>query len=136
MTTIPSQKIKNRFPPSALAGWFEDRRGKLYPARKFLIRVGVTLVVLVFVSATLHIALDIYGLFRPVAGREIRIYHEERISKYLLMQRYVPANYNGLIIGIGAMAMIVGGVVLVFSFVNLQFGVLFLLSISSLSIPP
>src|SRR5690349_2005648 len=37
---------------------------------------------------------------------------------------------NGLIIGLGAMAMLIGAVVLVFSFVNLQFGVLFLLSIS------
>jgi hypothetical protein len=37
---------------------------------------------------------------------------------------------NGLIVGLGAIAMLIGGIVLVFSFVNLQFGVLFLLSIS------
>jgi hypothetical protein len=57
------------------------------------------LAALILVSVVFHIALDTYGLFRPVAGREIRVYHEERISKFLLMQRYVPANYNGLIIG-------------------------------------
>jgi hypothetical protein len=99
MTSTPRHNIKNRFPPSALTGWFEDRGSKFYPARKFLVRAGVTLVAMAFISVALHVALDIYGLFRPVAGREIRIYHEERISKYLLMQRYVPANFNGLIIG-------------------------------------
>lgn len=99
MTTIPGHNITNRFPPSKLAGWFEDRESRSFPARQFLIRTVVALGILIIVSVALHITFDIYGLFRPVTGRKIQIYHEERISKYLLMQRYVPANYNGLVIG-------------------------------------
>jgi hypothetical protein len=43
--------------------------------------------------------LDIYGLFRPVKGRELPVYHAERISKYLLSYRYVPQNFNTVLLG-------------------------------------
>jgi hypothetical protein len=46
-----------------------------------------------------NITFDIYGLFRNVAGRELPVYHNERVSKYLLSYRYIPKNYNTIIIG-------------------------------------
>lgn len=47
----------------------------------------------------LNIALDIYGLFRNAAGRELPVYHNERVAKYLLSYHYVPENFNTIIIG-------------------------------------
>lgn len=46
-----------------------------------------------------NVLIDIFGLFRPVKGRKIRIHHNERISKYLLSFRYIPRNFNTIIIG-------------------------------------
>jgi hypothetical protein len=43
--------------------------------------------------------LDIYGLFRPVKGRELPVYHAERISKYLLSYQYIPQNFNTVLLG-------------------------------------
>lgn len=90
--------INSNFPPSALAWWF-DRGGKLFTPRQFLIRSGVAFLIVALVSVAIHVGVDLYGLFRPVKDREVKIYHEERISKYLLMHEYVPANFNGLIMG-------------------------------------
>lgn len=46
-----------------------------------------------------NISFDIYGLFRNAAGRELPVYHNERVAKYLLSYRYVPANFNTIVIG-------------------------------------
>jgi hypothetical protein len=43
--------------------------------------------------------LDIFGLFRPVKGRNLPVYHAERISKYLLSYRYIPQNFNTVLLG-------------------------------------
>lgn len=47
----------------------------------------------------INISLDIYGLFRNAAGRELPVYHNERVAKYLLSYHYVPDNFNTIIIG-------------------------------------
>jgi len=44
-------------------------------------------------------ALDIYGLFRNPAGRELPVYGNERVAKYLMGKRYVQANFDGVLIG-------------------------------------
>ena len=42
---------------------------------------------------------DPYGLFQNPAGRKLFACLADREAKYLLSERYVPANFNGLIIG-------------------------------------
>ncbi len=51
---------------------------------------------------TVNFYLDIYGLFRPAAGRQISIYGEERIAKYLHSFRYIPENFDGVLLGSSA----------------------------------
>jgi hypothetical protein len=46
-----------------------------------------------------NIWIDIYGLFLPVKGREIPVYNNDRISKYLLSHRYIPQNFDVAILG-------------------------------------
>jgi hypothetical protein len=40
-----------------------------------------------------------YGLFGDVRGKRIKIYGNERTSKYLLSFNYIPLNFDGLLIG-------------------------------------
>lgn len=40
-----------------------------------------------------------YGLFGNTKGRSIKIWHNERTSKYLLSYNYIPANFEGILIG-------------------------------------
>src|SRR5688572_24466845 len=49
--------------------------------------------------AGVNVWIDIYGLFLPVKGREIQVYNNDRISKYLLSYRYIPQNFNVAILG-------------------------------------
>ena len=43
--------------------------------------------------------LDFYGIYGDSKGRELRIYTNDRLSKYLLSLNYIPANFDGLLIG-------------------------------------
>ncbi|NHE55650.1 hypothetical protein [Cyclobacterium plantarum] len=54
----------------------------------FLTAVGLML---------LNIGLDIFGVFG--FKKNIRVYGEERISKYLMAFRYIPENFDGVILG-------------------------------------
>ena len=47
----------------------------------------------------LNARLDIYGLFRDTHGRSLPIYDSERRGKYLLSHRYVPENFQGVLLG-------------------------------------
>jgi len=42
---------------------------------------------------------DIFGVFRDARGRSLRVYFNERTAKYLLNERYVPQNFDALLIG-------------------------------------
>ncbi len=42
---------------------------------------------------------DCYGLLRDPRGRKLSIYCADRKAKFLLSKRYVPANFDGLILG-------------------------------------
>jgi len=68
-------------------------------ARKFLLRCTLVVILLTVVLVAINAYVDLYGLFRPVAGRSISIYSDERTAKYLLAHRYVPENFEGYILG-------------------------------------
>lgn len=46
-----------------------------------------------------NIYMNEYGLFGNAKGKSIKIWHNERASKYLLSYNYIPANFEGMIIG-------------------------------------
>ncbi len=46
--------------------------------------------------------MDVFGLLRDPHGRALSTSNHERKAKYLLNQEYVPANFDGLIIGASA----------------------------------
>lgn len=51
--------------------------------------------ILVFVGFTVWV--DIFGVFG--ISKNVRVYGEERISKYLMAFRYIPEHFNGIILG-------------------------------------
>lgn len=67
--------------------------------KQFTIRVGGISAVVLAVFVAVNYFVDVYGLFRPVKGRSISIYSDERTAKYLLAHRYVPENFEGYILG-------------------------------------
>jgi hypothetical protein len=50
-------------------------------------------------GAALNIWLDVYGIYRDTHRRHLKVYGDERVAKYLLSARYVPENFNALLIG-------------------------------------
>ena len=44
-------------------------------------------------------AIDPYGLFRDPSGRKLCVYFEERKAKFFMSKRYVPANFDSLLLG-------------------------------------
>lgn len=67
--------------------------------KRFFIRSLLLSLVLTAAFALFNMYMDEFGLFRNVKGREIRIFTAEMTSKYLLSFRYIPANFNALMIG-------------------------------------
>jgi hypothetical protein len=47
----------------------------------------------------LNMVLDPYGLFRSSRTRSLPVYGEERIAKYLYSMRYIPENFDGILLG-------------------------------------
>jgi hypothetical protein len=43
--------------------------------------------------------MDFYGLFRDSQGRKLRFYSNERTTKYLFGMRYIPDNFDGVLLG-------------------------------------
>lgn len=46
-----------------------------------------------------NMSIDIYGIFRNAQGRYLLVYGDERVAKYLLSEKYVPDNFDALLIG-------------------------------------
>jgi hypothetical protein len=73
--------------------------------RGWLIFTTLGIVGLFGANLLLSYALDVYGILRDPHGRSLATsgLHipttDDRISKYLLNQRYVPSNFDGLLIG-------------------------------------
>lgn len=51
-----------------------------------------------------NLTLDPYGLYRSSSGRALPAYGDDRVAKYLLSARYVPDNFNSILIGSSASA--------------------------------
>jgi len=65
--------------------------------KKFFIRyILVTLSIIALVIG-INCYVDIYGLFRGKKDR--KVYINERTSKYLFSYRYIPENFEGIIVG-------------------------------------
>ena len=68
-------------------------------SRRFLIITAGVTFLLCFIVIASNVYFDIFGLFRDTQGRSLPVYHNERISKYLLSYHYIPENYDGILIG-------------------------------------
>jgi hypothetical protein len=66
--------------------------------RWFLSFVGIVAFVAGAV-AFVNYRIDFYGLFRESKGRKLRVYSNERTTKYLFGYNYVPSNFDGLLVG-------------------------------------
>lgn len=68
-------------------------------SKRFLALFGVGFITVALVTIAVNMYIDIFALFRPVRGRTISIYGEERIAKYLHSFRYIPENFDGVLLG-------------------------------------
>lgn len=68
-------------------------------SKRYLLFVVVGVVLGVLVSVGSSVILDHYALFRDPRGKLRKVYGSERTGKYLLAKRYVPANFDALMIG-------------------------------------
>jgi hypothetical protein len=67
-------------------------------------RTWLTLTICLTVASTALVAgvnamIDIYGIFRDHPGRGLATYGDHRIAKYLLNERYVPDNFDAVMLG-------------------------------------
>jgi len=67
--------------------------------RRWIILTIGTFAALAAVIAGIGYAIDPYGVLRNPTGRRLGIYFSERKAKFLMSKRYVPANFDGLIVG-------------------------------------
>jgi hypothetical protein len=67
--------------------------------RYWLLTTLSTILIATAAIAGLNMAVDIYGLYRPSRGRRLQVFGDDRVAKYLLSMRYVPENFNALLIG-------------------------------------
>ena len=67
--------------------------------RYWLLTTLATILIATAAIAALNMAVDIYGLYRPSGGRRLPVFGDDRVAKYLLSMRYVPENFNALLIG-------------------------------------
>jgi hypothetical protein len=68
-------------------------------SKRFLILFFAAFAAVAAIVISINVYADIYGLFRPTRGRELGIYGEERIAKYLQSYRYIPENFDGVLLG-------------------------------------
>jgi hypothetical protein len=62
--------------------------------------VSLTLLfVLAAVVCVVNLIADPFGVFRSTRGRSLSVYENERTAKFLLNQKYVPENFDALLIG-------------------------------------
>jgi hypothetical protein len=60
--------------------------------------IGATVLLLVVIVLA-NMSIDVYGIFRDAKGRHLSVYGDERVAKYLLSEKYVPENFNAILIG-------------------------------------
>jgi hypothetical protein len=75
-----------------------SENGTLNPKGWLAWMLGITLAVAGAVAA-INVSIDQYGLYHDDHGKHLIPYGDPRVSKYLLSERYVPENFNALLIG-------------------------------------
>lgn len=68
------------------------------PSRWLLLTSGCFLL-LVAGTIAVNMSVDVYGLYRNTRGRHLVDYGDNRISKYLLSEHYVPENFDAILVG-------------------------------------
>ncbi|MDH5216060.1 MAG: hypothetical protein OEX19_00040 [Gammaproteobacteria bacterium] len=68
-------------------------------SKAFVVRVILVTLFTLSVNILVSIFIDDYGLYRSTIDREIKIHGSERTSKYLLSHKYIPDNFEGILIG-------------------------------------
>jgi hypothetical protein len=67
--------------------------------RTWLVATLGSAVALAGLVALLNFKIDLFGMFSEQNGQSRLVYGDERVAKYLLSGRYVPTNFNALLIG-------------------------------------
>lgn len=68
-------------------------------ARTWLVETVCLTASLLIAVVLVNMSIDMYGIFRNARGRHLVVYGDERVAKYLLSERYVPDNFDALLIG-------------------------------------
>jgi hypothetical protein len=71
-------------------------------SKRFLAIFAAGFVAAFAVLIPLNMYLDVYGLFRSSPARALPVYGEERIAKYLYSMRYIPENFDAIMLGSSA----------------------------------
>jgi len=70
---------------------------------RWLFAMLVSILLLAAINLLISWRMDVFGYFRDPHGRELRTFDaHQRIVKYMLNKRYVPSNFDGLIVGASA----------------------------------
>jgi len=67
--------------------------------KRFFMTVMIVSAVIIGGCVLTAVVVDEFGLFRSAKGRTIGIYTSERTAKYFLSLRYVPENFDAIMIG-------------------------------------
>jgi len=68
-------------------------------SRTWILRAFAVFAVVLCLNFAAAFVIDPYGLFRDPRGRQLRVVFSARKAKFLLSERYVPENYDALLIG-------------------------------------
>jgi hypothetical protein len=68
-------------------------------SKQFLAFFSIGLAAVAAVMIPFNMYEDVYGLFRTSRGRRLSVYGEERVAKYLHSFRYIPENFDGVLLG-------------------------------------
>lgn len=71
-------------------------------ARRWILMTVASILTVVSILAGVAYAIDPYGLLRDPRGRRLAVVFSERRAKFLMNKRYVPTNFEGLIVGTSA----------------------------------
>jgi hypothetical protein len=71
-------------------------------ARRWILRTVASILTVVGILAAVAYAIDPYGVLRDPRGRKLPVLFSERRAKFLMNKRYVPTNFEGLIVGTSA----------------------------------
>jgi hypothetical protein len=66
---------------------------------KWLLTTITLLLAAAAALSVINMSADVYGLYHSTHGLRLNVYGDARIAKYLLSSRYVPENFNAILIG-------------------------------------